>query len=545
MYHQGLVEGGLSDYPYGMLLAVCYWFINIGGASWKRIPMPSVRITFDLEKMYTWKSPWAEMLKSNLGADMRKENKMQTISLIRTVTCTMVLFSVIAYQNAHAQTAVTPDQARTIAKEAYIYANPVVDSYRIIYGSFVDKSDPEYKAPFNRIENISRVYTHEDRAVQTPNSDTPYSWLALDLRIEPFVLSVPSIEKERYFSIQLIDLYTHNFAYIGSRTTGNQGGHFLMAGPGWDGDVPDGITKVFQCETELMLAVYRTQLFEPGDIEKVKAIQAGYTVQPLSAFLGKPAPRAAPAIDFIKPLTREEITKSPKIFQQLNFVLQFCPTHPSEEKLMARFATLDIGAGKDFNWNVFSPEIQAAIGQGIKDAWADFAQLKKRADAGEIGSGDTFGTREHLQNNYLYRMAAAVLGIWGNSAEEAIYPSYYVDAEGQKLDGAHRYTLVFVQGQLPPVNSFWSLTMYELPESLLTENPINRYLLNSPMLDDFEHDADGGITFYLQHESPGKDKESNWLPTPKGPVSAIMRLYWRKAEALDGPWKLPPLTRVD
>ena len=141
-------------------------------------------------------------------------------------------------------------------------------------------------------------------------------------------------------------------------------------------------------------------------------------------------------------------------------------------------------------------------------------------------------------------MAGAVLGIWGNSEEEAIYPSYMVDADGRKLDGAHRYTLRFAPGQLPPVNSFWSLTMYELPASLLVANPINRYLLNSPMLPDFVRDADGGITLYIQHDSPGKAKEPNWLPAPKGPFVVVMRLYWPKTEALDGTWKLPPLRRV-
>jgi hypothetical protein len=300
-------------------------------------------------------------------------------------------------------------------------------------------------------------------------------------------------------------------------------------------------------------------------MENVKAAQAGYKAQPLSAFLDRPAPAAAPnmpsysqfkqpdrptptaapAIDFIEPLTREEITQSPKVFQQVYFVLQFCPTHPSEKELMARFAKLNIGAGKAFNWEKFSPEIQAAIGQGIADAWADFADLRKQAEAGKVGSGDIFGTREHLKNNYLYRMAAAVLGIWGNSEQEAIYPTYYVDAEGQKLDGAHNYILRFGPGQLPPVNSFWSLTMYELPASLLVANPINRYLINSPMLEDFVRDDDGGITLYLQHDSPGKDNEANWLPAPKGPFSAVMRLYWPKADALDGTWKLPPLTRVE
>ena len=470
---------------------------------------------------------------------------MQNVSLIRGITFRMALLAAVTLQHANAQAAVTPEEARSIAKEAYIYANPLVDNYRGLYGYFVNDKDPDYKAPINQLANLARVYTHEDRAVQTPNSDTPYSFLALDLRTEPFVLTVPPIEKERYFSIQLIDLYTHNFAYIGSRTTGNDGGNFLILGPGWKGDVPEGFTKVTHAETELVLAVYRTQLFNPGDIDKVKAVQAGYKVQPLSAFLGRPAPKAAPAIDFITPLTREEIRKSPKIFQQLNFVLQFCPMHPSEQELMARFAKIDVGAGKTFAWDKFSPEIKAAIGQGIADAWADFADLKKQAEAGKVGSGDIFGTREHLKNNYLYRMAGAVLGIWGHSEAECIFPTYYVDADGEKLDGAHRYTVRFAPGRLPPVNAFWSLTMYELPESLLVKNPINRYLLNSPMLDDFVRDDDGGITLYLQHDSPGKDKEANWLPAPKGPFSAVMRLYWPKAEALDGTWNMPKVKKAD
>jgi hypothetical protein len=468
---------------------------------------------------------------------------MRSVILMRAVV-TVVLLTSAAFSTAHAQAPITPAEVRAIAKDAYIYGYPLADSYRILYASFVDRKNPEYKALWNQIKNISRIYTPDDREVQTPNSDTPYSWLGLDLRAEPYVLTVPQIEKGRYFSIQLIDLYTHNFGYIGSRTTGNDGGNFLIAGPGWKGSVPNGITKVIRSETELGIAVYRTQLLNPGDIENVKAIQAGYKAQPLSAFLGKPAPKAAPKIHFIKPLTRDELTKSPRIFQQINFVLQFCPTEPSEQALMARFARIDIGAGKTFDMSKFSPEVQAAIGQGIADAWADFAKLKKRAEAGEVGSGDVFGTREHLKNNYLYRMAGAVLGIWGNSAQEAIYPSYHVDVDGQNLDGSHRYILRFAPSQLPPVNSFWSLTMYKLPESLLVANPINRYLLNSPMLPDFVHDPDGGITFYIQHDSPGKSKETNWLPAPKGQFVIVIRLYWPKAEALDGTWKLPPLKRV-
>ena len=211
---------------------------------------------------------------------------------------------------------------------------------------------------------------------------------------------------------------------------------------------------------------------------------------------------------------------------------------------MARFAKIGVGAGKKFDAEKLSPEIKTAIAQGVADAWADFAELKKRADAGEVTAGDLFGTREYLKNNYLYRMAAAVLGIYGNSTAEAMYPMYGVDADGRKLDGANRYTLRFAPGQLPPVNAFWSLTMYELPSSLLVANPLNRYLINSPMLPQLKMDADGGLTLLIQNESPGADKEANWLPAPKGPFVMYMRLYWPKAEAIEGKWTAPPLKRM-
>ncbi len=200
---------------------------------------------------------------------------------------------------------VTPAEARTIAGDAYVYGYPIVDSYRIQHAYFVDATNPEYKAPWNQIRNIPRVFTPEDKAVQTPNSDTPYSMAGLDLRAEPIVLTVPVIEKDRYFSIQLIDLYTHNFDYIGSRATGNDGGSFLIAGPHWQGEAPPGVKKVIRSETQLVLAAYRTQLFNPGDLENVKRIQAGYVVQPLSVFLRRSAPSSAPAIAFIQPLTPE------------------------------------------------------------------------------------------------------------------------------------------------------------------------------------------------------------------------------------------------
>ena len=466
---------------------------------------------------------------------------MRTITR-RSFSYGIALLPSLPLTEAHAQTSVSPDEARAIAKEAYIYGFPMVDSYRIQHAYFVDAGNPEYKGPWNQIVNIPRVYTPADMAIQTPNSDTPYSFAGLDLRAEPIVLTVPVIEKNRYFSVQLIDAYTFNFAYIGSRTTGNDGGRFLIAGPNWKGEKPKGVTKVIRSETEFVLAGYRTQLFNPGDLDNVKKVQAGYKVEPVSAFLGQPAPAPAPAVDFIKPLTPEAQKTSPQLFNILNFVLQFCPTDPSETELMANFAKIGVGAGKTIDAS--SPEMKTALEQGIADAWADFAGLKKSIDAGKVTAGDLFGTREYLKNNYLYRLAGAVLGIYGNSKQEAMYPVYTVDADGQKLAGSNRYTVRFAPGQLPPVNAFWSLTMYELPASLLVANPINRYLINSPMLPNLKLDADGGLTLIIQNESPGKDKEANWLPAPKGPLIMYMRLYWPKDAALDGQWKAPPALRV-
>src|SRR5580704_6346301 len=230
---------------------------------------------------------------------------------------------------AHAQT-VGPDEARAIAKEAYIYGFPVVDNYRIQYAYFVNKKNLEYKAPWNHIWNSARLFSPADKAIQTANSDTLYSMVGADLRAEPIVLTVPAMEKNRYFSVQLIDYYTQNFDYIGTRTTGNGGGTFLLAGPDWKGETPKGIDKVFRCETELAFPGYRTQLFNSGDLENVKKIQAGYKVQTLSTFLGQPSPEAAPAIDFIAPLTAAEQRTSPEFFNVLNFVLRVCPTVPSE-----------------------------------------------------------------------------------------------------------------------------------------------------------------------------------------------------------------------
>lgn len=440
-------------------------------------------------------------------------------------------------------TSLSPEEVRLIAKEAYTYGFPIVDNSRVQYTYFVDKQNPDYKAPWNVLCNIPRVFTPQDKAIQTPNSDTPYSWIGLDLRTEPIVFTVPPIPKNRYWSLQLIDLYTHNFEYLGSRTTGNDGGSFMIAGPEWKGETPKGIKKVIRCETEIASAQFRTQLFNTADLKNVIAIQKQYIIKPLSVFLGKPSPKSEKPINFIKPLTSSQQKTSLQFFNNLNFVLQFCPVHPSEKELRTKFEKIGIKPGNTIDTTTLDPKIKEAMHQGIADSWSEFEKTKKEIESGRLASGDLFGTRNFLKNNYNYRMTAAVLGIYGNTKEEAMYPAYYVDGNGEKLNGKNKYIVRFAANQLPPVNSFWSMTMYSQPESLLVENSINRYLLNSTMLSQFKTDADGGLTLFIQNESPGKENESNWLPAPKGSFSVIMRLYWPKEEALNGIWKQPQLIK--
>jgi hypothetical protein len=292
--------------------------------------------------------------------------------------------------------------------------------------------------------------------------------------------------------------------------------------------------------------LYRTQLFRPDDIENVKRIQADYKVQPLSAFLGTPAPPAAPKIDFMKPISVEQERTSLVFFSELNFVLGFCPTHPTETALIARFAKLGIGGRKSFDAQAFSPEVRKAIEDGMAEAWKAYDEGQKKMVSGELTSADLLGSRAYLKKNYLYRMMGTVDGIWGNAKEEAIYPGYYTDSTGKRLDGTNdHYVLRFGPENLPPANAFWSLTMYDFPSHLLVENPLNRYLINSPMLPSLKRDPDGGLTLYIQRASPGGDKEANWLPAPEGPFLMALRICWPKPEAFNGTWKRPPVQRVN
>jgi hypothetical protein len=298
--------------------------------------------------------------------------------------------------------------------------------------------------------------------------------------------------------VQLTDANTFNYGYIGSRTTGTGAGDYMVVGPDWKGEKPSHIKQVF------------------------------YSTTPLSAYLKQPAPPAAPAISYRK--ANAEIAKT-EFWQLLDFALQYIPPSPEEVAIRARMASIGVGPGKQFDMKDLSAEHKAAVLLGMKAG--DDAVDKYITSGGAVingwNVGSFFGDRAFYNGDWLKRAAAAKGGIFGNSAIEAMYPLTRVLPNGEAMDGSkHNYTLTFAKSALPPVNAFWSVTMYDGKSQFLIDNPINRYLINSPMLPGMKMNPDGSLTLYIQKYSPGKEKESNWLPAPNGTIYMVMRLYWPK-----------------
>ncbi|MGB8712508.1 MAG: DUF1254 domain-containing protein [Onishia taeanensis] len=447
----------------------------------------------------------------------------------------------------------TTEQFRSITEEGFIYGLPLVMNYAIMNEYAVDKNSGQFKAPFNHIKNLARVFTYKDTAVVTANSDTPYSFLWLDLRAEPIVISVPAVSKDRYYSVMLADSHTYNYGYIGSRATGNNAGSYMVVGPDWNGDKPDGINKVFQSLTPFSFAAFRTQLIDSADMPNVEKIQSQYKAEPLSAFLGQAAPAAAPKADFL-PATTAGIKAN--FWNYLGAALEYIPEADEDKGIRAKLAKMGIGPGKTFDMKALSPERQQAMIEAMK-AGEDKVTTYLASGMTDVNGwqvGSLPGDREHYNGDWVMRAATAKAGIYGNDAAEAMYPLTRVDANGQTLDTSkHNYTLTFADGQMPPVNAFWSVTMYDGKSQLLIKNPINRYLINSPMVSDMKKNPDGSLTLYIQKASPGKDKESNWLPAPNDTAYLVMRLYWPKpaTDALSilpagkGTWQPPGIVIAD
>jgi hypothetical protein len=425
------------------------------------------------------------------------------------------------------------EKARAIAKEAYIFNYPLVLYYRTMYLQAIDPTSKSYSGGFGKWLHLG-TSTPKDTDIVSPNNDTPYSYAWVDLRAEPWVLTMPKIEVKRFYTSQWDDLWGFVVGNAGSVDDGNYGISVLLASPTWKGELPKGVKRVIQGDSEFLGSLTRTQLFEPKDLPNVKKIQKEYKLQPLSAYLGKPAPRTAPAIQW-KPWKEGDET-TPAFWDYVNFLLPFTTPNPQDMLVLDNMAKIGLGVN-DAKPNA---EIQAAMKLGMQDALTEL----KKASEHITDPSLFFRSRKDTNKDYFNRALGVMVGIFGNVKKVSVYFATARDDHGELLDGSkHNYTITFAADNIPPAKNFWSYTMYKLPQRWLVDNPINRYSIGSAT-PGLKKAADGSITLYFQTRSPGKDKESNWLPTPEGPFWPILRTYGPGQSILDKTYKLPPVKQV-
>jgi hypothetical protein len=442
----------------------------------------------------------------------------------------------------HQQAFISADEAKAIAQEAWIFGMPLVYiEIQIDTATHVPKADKGH-APINQFAHYRAFPDASNRTVVGFNVDTLYSLAQVELSKEPMVLSVPEMGK-RFWVMQIIDAWNNVPHAPGSRTVGSKGGHFAIIGPTWKGTLPQGVTEL-RVPTNLALIGGRTYTGGPDDYAAVHALQDQYKLVPLSSW-GKQytPPDNVPlkeGVDAKTPVPTQVLALSPEdFFNRLNRLLVTNPPEPEDPKTMARLATLGIAPGATFSMDVFTPEVRKAIEAGVADGINEMRETVR----GKVVNGwqialdmGRYGTK------YTYRAGWTFFGVGGNLPEDAVYPFAELDGDGKPFNGANKYSLNFTRAEIPPVNAFWSLTMYD-DDAYLVANPINRYALG-----DRSHlasDAEGGLTLYIQSDSPGKEKESNWLPAPKDAgFKLALRLYAPKKEVADGTWAPPPVKRV-
>ena len=471
---------------------------------------------------FQW-NPAGAFVRPTLLLALAKLSRMTSMRFACTsLTSLMLLLQAVVIRG---QDPASPSEAREIAKEAYVYGFPLVENYRSMYSRFANG--------FNTIQRQPHIYNADDD-VKMPTTDSLTSYAVVDLRTEPVIIRVPPVSDDRYFSLQFVDLNTFNFAYGGTRTTGNSLGMYMLVGPNYKQYKqwrPTGIYQIIHSESDLATVVYRTQLRGPADLENARNVEQGYSIYPLSTYLGQNPPPAN-MVGFVPPLSEEDQRTSPEFFKQLNFVLQYVAPHPSESEMMARFAKLKIGPGLKFNARDFPVDVEEAIARGQADAWADYKRIEKEIKAGKVDLADMYGDRDTLQGKYFNRMVAAAQNLYGNSKQEELETRFWVDAKGAELNGkTNKYELSIPADQVRPESGYWSVAVYKLPELRFAANPLDRYQFVSTATAGLKRNVDGGITVYLQNESPGSDFDSNWLPAPAGPFLVVQRLYWPKTES--------------
>jgi len=462
------------------------------------------------------------------------------------VLASACLLAALASASVRAQsttTAISEAEARAIATDAYLYFYPLVTMELTRKQLVNTPSSAGMGGPMNSFDNIPTFPTADMRTVVRPNFDTLYSSAWVDLTREPMVISAPNTNG-RYYLLPMLDMWTDVFASPGWRTTGTKAANFLLVPPKWNGQVPAGMTRI-DAPTPYVWIIGRTKTDGPQDYEAVHAIQKGYKITPLSGW-GKPAVAVKqvidPSVDIKTPPKKQVDTmEGSKFFAYAGELLKLHPPHITDEPIIARLKRIGFEAGKSFD----IAKLDATMRKAIDDAPAAAQKLmewKTPTMARVVNywslNTDTIGV---YGNYYLKRAIIAQQGLGANVPEDAFYPLNLGDESGKPLDGANKYTIRFANNEIPPAEAFWSITVYD-PEGFQVANPISRFAVSSWM--PFKRDADGSLTLYFQNENPGSDRQSNWLPAPKGPFNLTMRLYAPKSEALTGLWNPPPVIKV-
>jgi hypothetical protein len=439
----------------------------------------------------------------------------------------------------------TEEEVHAIGVDAYLYFYPLVTME--ITRRQLTNQEPgpgSLGGPMNRFANIPAFPSADMKAVVRPNFDTLYSSGWLDLTKEPVVVSVPDTGG-RYYLLPMLDMWTDVFASPGWRTTGTAAGNFLITPPGWTGTVPPNFTHI-DAPTPYVWIIGRTKTDGPADYDAVHKIQADYKITPLSQWGKEPVPpevKIDPSVDMKTPPKKQVDTLSADKYLALAAeILKYQPPHITDQPIIARLKRVGFEVGKSFDLNAADPAVKKGLESAPADAQA-LMQWKVQTLARVVNNWsmntDTMGV---YGNYYLKRAIVAQLGLGANLPGDAIYPLNLGDSEGKPLDGANTYTIHFDKDQAPPAQAFWSITLYD-PEGFQVANPINRFAVSSWM--PFKYNPDGSLDLYFQNESPGPDKEANWLPAPKGPYNLTMRLYAPKSEALTGKWNPPPVVKAE
>jgi hypothetical protein len=439
-------------------------------------------------------------------------------------------------QSASTEIGLTAQEVQSIAQDAYIFLYPLVlmDVSRKHFTN-IEPDKMFGRGPMNTFAHARTFPPATFRGATHTNFDTLYSVGWLDLIKEPVVISVPDTQG-RYYLLQLLDMWTDSFAGVGKRTTGTAAGNFVVVGPNWKGDVPQGFQRV-NAPTPFVWVIGRTRTDGPQDYKIVHNVQDGYKITLLSQW-GKEPQRAQvkidPSVDMqIPPVEQVKKMTPDAFFAYAAELLKVNSPHLVDQPLLARMKLLGIEAGRDFELAAVGSLVRQAL--EMAPAAAQAALIAEWPKVGRAANGWVMNTDSGVYGaNYLKRGAVAMFEIGMNRPEDAIYP----DTAASPLDGRNKYVIHFAKEALPPVEEFWSVTVYDL-QGFTVPNPTNRYTLGDRS--NLKTNVDGSLDIHLQSENPGPDKEANWLPTPDQPFSLHARLYSPRKIAIDGTWAMPPV----